>query len=71
MVILGIGVNKEKLLEIASKSNMRAENTLASNVILVSQVPGIPARFREAAAEMGYTAEWGAAGTLIVKEAQQ
>lgn len=69
MVILGVGVDKEKLLEIASKANMKAEDTPASNVIRVSQVPGIPARFREAAAEMGYTAEWGVAGTLIVNEA--
>lgn len=69
MVILGIGVGKEKLLEIASKSNMKAEDTPASNAIRVSRVPGIPARFREAAAEMGYTAEWGGIGTLVVKEA--
>lgn len=69
MIILGVGVVKERLLEIASKSNMKAEDTPASNVIRVSQIPGIPARFREAAAEMGYTAEWGETGTLIVKEA--
>lgn len=69
MVILGVGVDKEKLFEIASKSNMKAEDTPASNVIRVSHIPGLPARYREAAAEMGYTAEWGATGTLIVKEA--
>lgn len=68
MVVLGVGVDKAKLLEIASKSNMKAEDTPASNVIRVSSVPGIPARFREGAAEMGCTAEWGETGTLIVKE---
>lgn len=69
MVILGIGICKAKLLEIASKSNMKAEDTPASNVIRISGIPGIPARFRKAAAEMGFTAEWGETGTLIVKEA--
>ena len=69
MVILGVGVVKEKLLEIASKSNMKAEDTPASNVIRVSQIQGIPPRFREAAAELGYTAEWGRSGVLIIKEA--
>ena len=69
MVILGGGVDKATLLEITSKSNMKAEDTPASNVIRISSAPGIPARFRKVAAEMGYTAEWGETGTLIVKEA--
>lgn len=69
MVILGVGVGKMKLLEIASKANMNAEDTPWSNMIRIPSIPGIPARLHTAAAEMGCTAEMGEIGTLVIKEA--
>lgn len=66
MVILGIGVDKAQLLEIASKASMKAEDTPASNVIRVSS-SGAPMRLLEAAAEMDCTIEWGQRGQLVVR----
>lgn len=66
MVILGIGVDKAQLLEIASKADVKSEDTPASNVIRVSS-PGAPMRLLEAVVEMGYIVEWGQRGQLVVR----
>lgn len=67
MVIFGNGVDKAKLFEIASKSNMKVEDSNTLNAIRVSQ-PVSPTHFIEVATEMGYTTELANAGALIVKE---
>lgn len=66
MVILGVGVDKAQLLEIASKADIKSEDTPASNVIRVSS-PGAPMRLLKTAAEMGCIVEWGQHGQLLVK----
>lgn len=65
MVVLGAGVTKEELLEIAEKGNMRAEDTPASNVIRIHSAD-MP-RFFKAANDAGYIAEWGQHGRIVVR----
>lgn len=65
MVVLGVGVYKDTLKEIAEKGNMRAEDTPASNVIRI-HAADIP-RFFEAANDAGYIAEWGQYGRIVVR----
>ena len=67
MVVLGVGVYKDTLKEIAEKGNMRADDTPASNVIRIHAVEGASPRFFEAADDAGYIAEWGQYGRIIVR----
>lgn len=65
MVVLGVDVTKEDLLEIAENGNMMAEDTPASNVIRI-HAADIP-RFFEAANDAGYIAECGQYGRIVVR----
>lgn len=65
MVVLGVDVTKEELLEIAEKGNMMAEDTPASNVIRIHAAD--TPRFFEAANDAGYIAEWGQHGQIVVR----
>ena len=67
MVVLGVDVAKEILVEIAEKGNLKAEDTPASNVIRVHRVPGKVPKLFEAAQEEGFRAEWGQLGRIIVR----
>ena len=67
MVILGVDVTKEDLLEIATDANVEAKDTPASNVIRIHAVEGASPRFFEAADDAGYIAEWGQYGRIIVR----
>ena len=65
MVVLGVGIYKDTLKEIAENGNMRAEDTPASNVIRI-HAADIP-RFFEAANDAGYIAEWGQHVQIVVR----
>lgn len=67
MVALGVGVAKETLVKIAERGNMKAEDTPASNVIHIREIPGTMPRFFEAAEEEGCCAEWGQLGQIVVR----
>lgn len=67
MVVLGIGVYKDALKEIAENGNMRTEDTPASNVIHIHAVKGVTPRFLEAANDAGCIAEWGQYGRIVVR----
>lgn len=65
IVVLGVGVTKEDLLEIAEKGNMMVEDTPASNVIRIHAAD--TPRFFKAANDAGYIAEWGQYGRIVVR----
>lgn len=67
MVVLGVGVYKDTLKEIAEKGNMRVEDTPASNVIRVHRVPGKVPMLFDTARKEGYIAEWGQLGQVVVR----
>lgn len=67
MVVLGVGIYKDTLKEIAEKGNMRAEDTPAFNVIRIHAVKGALPRFFEAADDAGCIAEWGQYGRIVVR----
>jgi 2-phospho-L-lactate guanylyltransferase (CobY/MobA/RfbA family) len=66
MVVLGVDVTKEDLLEIAKKANAEAKDTPASNVINVKFGDGSFARFTQTAYKEGYRVSSGQYGRVIV-----
>ena len=67
MVVLGVDVTKEALLEIAKKANVEAKGTPASNVINVKFGDGSFARFVQTAYKEGYRVSNGQYGRVIVR----
>lgn len=66
MVVLGVDVTKEALLEIAKKANAEAKGTPASNVINIKFGDGSFARFVQTAREEGYLVNNGQYGRIVV-----
>lgn len=68
MVVLGIDVTKEELLEIAKKANSEANGTPASNVIEIAKFDANSfTRFVQAIRNAGCEGSWGQHGQLLVR----
>lgn len=67
MVVLGVDVAKEDLLEIAARAIVEAEDTPASNVIRISDSASQFAGFMMISNKLGYDLSWGQNGQLLVK----
>ena len=67
MVILGVDVTKEDLLEIATDANVEAKDTPASNVIQITCDANSFTRFVQAIRKTGCEGSWGQRGQLLVK----
>ena len=70
MSLLGVGISKEVLFEIAARANVRITDTPSLNVVRVNRAgPTEYTAIKDAAHSLGYTTEWGSAGVLLIKEA--
>lgn len=67
MVVLGVDVTKEELLEIAARAIVEAEDTPASNVIRISDSASQFARFATTSNKLGYDLSWGQHCQLLVR----
>lgn len=67
MVILGVDVTKEDLLEIATDANVEAKDTPASNVIQIEFDANSFTRFVQAVRKAGCDGSWGQHGQLLVR----
>lgn len=67
MVVLGVDVTKETLLEIANEANVEAKGTPASNVIQCEFDANSFTRFVQAIRKAGCEGSWGQRGQLLVK----
>jgi hypothetical protein len=68
MVVLGVDVTKEELLEIAARAIVEANGTPASNVIEITKFDANSfARFVQAIRKTGCEGSWGQRGQLLVR----
>ena len=67
MVVLGVDVTKEELLEIAARATVEATDTPASNVIRIPDSASKSIGFAAVSNTMGYDLSWGQYGQLLVK----
>lgn len=67
MVVLGVDVTKEALLEIAARAIVEAKDTPAANVIRISDSASQFAGFVRMSHIMGYDLSWGQNGQLLVR----
>lgn len=67
MVVLGVDVTKEALLEIAARAIVEAEDTPASNVIRIPDNASQFAGFVRMGNMLGYDLSWGQHGQILVK----
>lgn len=67
MVVLGVGIAKEDLLEIAKKANAEAKGTPASNVIRIADNAMQFAGFVQMSNMLGYDLSRGQHGQLLVR----
>ena len=67
MVVLGVDVTKEELLEIAARAIVEAEDTPASNVIRIPDNAMQFAGFVQMSNILGYDLHWGQYGQLLVR----
>ena len=67
MVVLGVDVTKEDLLENAKKANVEAKGTPASNVIQIEPDANSFTRFVQAIRKAGCDGSWGQRGQLLVR----
>lgn len=67
MVVLGVDVTKEELLEIAKKANVEAKDTPASNVIRIPDSASKSVGFATTSNKLGYDLSWGQHCQLLVR----
>lgn len=67
MVVLGVDVTKEALLEIAARAIVEAKDTPASNVIQIPDTASQFAGFVRMSNILGYDLSRGQRGQLLVK----
>lgn len=67
MVVLGVDVTKEDLLEIAARAIVEAEDTPAANVIRIPDSASKSVGFAMISNKLGYDLSWGQYGQLLVR----